>query len=79
MSIDAHGGENWISDMMKILWGISIILHICHPCFWNQTKNQDTWFDKKTYIDIEKKYLSLNSIAAFLGPWKYAYILSART
>ena len=63
----------WMSGMMKVLWGFSIFLHVLHSHFWNQTKNQDTWFDKYlcTYGDIRRKYLFLNSITALLEPWKY--------
>lgn len=43
----------WLSDVMIVLWGFSIFPHIFHPCFWNQTKNQDTWFDISVYLLIQ--------------------------
>lgn len=53
--------------------GILYLLACASFTFWNQTKNQDTWFDKYlcTYEDIRGKYLFLNSITALLEPWKY--------
>lgn len=71
--------------MMKVLWGISIFLHI-FSCiyqanifihtFGTEPKTRTHRLTNKYIQTLKKIFLFLNFILAFLGPWEYACILS---